>query len=181
MRLRWFGWLATAFAAAVACGLPTARADEWLVDRPDLGVVGARLSGLQLSEAASYDERGNEFWPSLMVRCAPGDMEIAINWQIPVRESDGRASVLTRLDDASPRVERWLVAQDARVTEKPDPGAWLRRLLAAEKLSARTLSDTGTTISTVFDLAGLPALAEEMAGTCGWNRPAEKMQQRRPR
>lgn len=176
--MRWFGWLAIALAV---CGSFGASADDWSIDRPGPGVVGGRLTGLQLSEQASYDQRGNEFWPSLVVRCAPGEMEIAIHWQVPVKASEGRASILTRLDETSPRVEAWRVAEDTRVTMKPDAATWLRRLLAARKLAARTLSEAGTTIATAFDLTGLPALAEEMAGTCAWDRPAERMQQRRPR
>jgi hypothetical protein len=161
------GRLALAAAVLAASLARPAAADEWTVWRSDSD-GSPQLVGVQLAEQASFDSRGNEFWPSFLVRCSFGRIDAAINWQVPVAQQDGRAAVVVRLDGAPGTAEPWVVDGDPARTARPDAGRWLERLLAMDRLSAQVTAQDGARIDTSFDLQGLAALAEEVEAVCGW-------------
>jgi hypothetical protein len=162
------GRLTLAAAALVASLARPAAADEWTVWRSDPMGGPPQLVGVQLAEEPSFDSRGNEFWPSFLVRCSFGRIDAAINWQVPVSQQQGRAAVVVRLDGAPGLIESWMVDGDPALTARPDAGRWLERLLAVRRLSAAVTAADGARIDTSFDLQGLVDFAEEVEAVCGW-------------
>jgi Type VI secretion system VasI, EvfG, VC_A0118 len=147
-------------------------ADEWTIKR-DISPLNhvKQITGVQLAAEASYDKYGNEFWPSLLVRCVKNRTEAAIVWQIFLHGRDSQVQVATRLDDAPATTELWDISTDKRATFTRHPIAWLRQLLTAHSLSARVTSSDGEQTDATFDLDGLQAVAAEVAETCHW-KPA---------
>jgi len=181
MRVAAFGRLALVAAALLAGVSGATFADEWIISRSEPEAGSPVLVGVQLAGGPSFDAGGNEFWPSLVIRCSFGRIEAAINWRIAIAATDGRAPILVRMDDLDTTTESWSVGADPARTERPDAGRWLTRLLAAKRLFARAAAADGTRIDANFDLQGLPAFADEVADGCGWKLKPDRRPPRHPR
>lgn len=110
----------------------------------------------------------------LVARCRNDTTELFIHWNQFLGSDGGTLPDLWKtveiaLDDGATELGEWPLSDVQEATFTPDWGGTLiRRLAAAERLTARITPYDGTPLEAEFTLAGLEAAIGPLTQACGW-------------
>src|SRR5262249_6890040 len=143
-------------AAPPAAAAPRVVADvgKWLTTRSRNPVDDAERVAIELRSEARAARVGTPV--TLLIRCQDGRPELSLNWGAYL---GGRtAAVTTRIGSEPAETAAWRSSEDNSTSFLPgDAGAFIRRMIAADKMAAQVTPYSKTPISATFETAGLGA------------------------
>lgn len=140
---------------------------EWEIAR-GLGAAGAAA---RLREAEAVPgARDTAFGKFLVLRCAGGRIEAAVQWghfgALGYAGPGSAAAVTVRFDSGPEETRRWRKSPDRNMTIPPDPEAFARRLAEHRRLAVRGPELDGGAFIADFDLRGAGPVVREAAARC---------------
>lgn len=103
---------------------------------------------------------------ALVLRCKSNKTEAYINWNDYL---GSEARVTWRIGAEGAKTGKWGLSTDKEATFYPyDDIAFIRQLLAADRLVAQVTPYSAAPVTAVFDLTGLTNAIRSLQDTCGW-------------
>ena len=169
----WRRGAALLFASALCLQLgaaPAAPADgggadsEWEIARSPGEAARLREAG------AAPGALETAFGKFLVLRCAGGRVEAAIQWghfgSLGYAGPGSAVSVTVRFDSGPEEAGAWRKSRDHNMSIPPDPEAFARRLAAHRRLAARGPELDGGAFIADFDLRGAGPVVREAVARC---------------
>ena len=114
-------------------------------------------------------DSGTSTWSdrvALVLRCKSNKTEAYINWHDYLGSA---ARVTWRIGAEDARTGKWGLSTDKEATFYPyDAIAFIRQLLAADRLVAQVTPYSEAPVTAVFDLTGLTNAIRPLQDACGW-------------
>jgi type VI secretion system protein VasI len=116
-----------------------------------------------------YADSGTSTWGDrvlLVLRCQSNKTEVYINWHDYL---GSEARVIWRIGDEDARTAKWGLSTNSEATFYPYSDiAFIRQLLAADRLVAQVTPYSESPVTAVFDLTGLTNAIRPLQDACGW-------------
>jgi type VI secretion system protein VasI len=103
----------------------------------------------------------------LNLRCQSGETEVYINWRTHLGSG---AQVATRIGAAEVDRRQWSTSSNQQATFYPrnDAVAFIKALMAADRLVAQVAPSAGNPITAAFDTDGLANAVKPLRQSCRW-------------
>lgn len=138
---------------------------DWVVDESVNPLDDTPMVVVSL-KATSGAARSGEV-TELVLRCLSTKTEVYLNWNASLGR-DG-AAVTTRVGSEPAITRRWGLSTDARETFYPaDDTAFIRQLVAVDRLVAQVVPVGEDPIVAVFRLYGLEVVVKPLRAACNW-------------
>lgn len=140
---------------------------EWEVARgPDAAGAAARLR----EAGAAPGPLDTAFGKFLVLRCAGGRVEAAIQWgrfgALGYAGPESAVAVTVRFDAGPEETRAWRKSPDRNMTIPPDPKAFALRVTRHRRLAVRGPELDGGAFIADFDLRGAGSVLRETAARC---------------